>query len=94
MKRRPRFNKSRILSIMFIPMFAHMYAYAGQTGSLRVNTKRLAQRIEKLAEFGKTPEGGVNRVAFKLTYYSGLDGYLTPAAQDSSLLPRLKKSAS
>ena len=64
MKRRPRFNKSRILSIMFIPMFAHMYAYAGQTGSLRVNTKRLAQRIEKLAEFGKTPEGGVNRVAF------------------------------
>ncbi|OGD10907.1 MAG: hypothetical protein A2Y86_06035 [Candidatus Aminicenantes bacterium RBG_13_62_12] len=25
---------------------------------------RLERRIEKLAEFGKTPEGGVNRTAF------------------------------
>jgi len=34
------------------------------SGSLRVNPERLERRIEKLAEFGKTPEGGVNRVAF------------------------------
>jgi N-carbamoyl-L-amino-acid hydrolase len=31
---------------------------------LRVNGKRLAQRISELARFGLTPEGGVNRVAF------------------------------
>lgn len=31
---------------------------------LRVNGKRLAQRILELARFGLTPDGGVNRVAF------------------------------
>jgi N-carbamoyl-L-amino-acid hydrolase len=35
-----------------------------QAQTLTVNPTRLEQRIEKLAEFGKTPEGGVNRVAF------------------------------
>jgi len=31
---------------------------------IRVNAKRIEQRILKLAEFGKNPEGGVSRVAF------------------------------
>ncbi|MEJ2237853.1 MAG: hypothetical protein P8X82_06110, partial [Gemmatimonadales bacterium] len=31
---------------------------------LRVNADRLNRRIAELAEFGKLPEGGVNRVAF------------------------------
>ena len=31
---------------------------------LRINPSRLEQRIQALAEFGKTPEGGVNRVAY------------------------------
>lgn len=35
---------------------------------LRVNGQRLNQHLSELAEFGKTPEGGTNRVA-----YSGLD---------------------
>jgi N-carbamoyl-L-amino-acid hydrolase len=43
------------------------FGYADQTQSLRVNPKRLEKRIEKLAEYGKAPEGGVNRVAFSET---------------------------
>jgi N-carbamoyl-L-amino-acid hydrolase len=31
---------------------------------LRINGERLLQRLERLAEFGATPSGGVNRVAF------------------------------
>lgn len=31
---------------------------------LRIDTSRLIERLERLAEFGATPEGGVNRVAF------------------------------
>ena len=38
-----------------------------QTDKLRINPERLMHRIEKLAEFGKTPEGGVKRVAFSET---------------------------
>jgi N-carbamoyl-L-amino-acid hydrolase len=45
-------------------MISHGVVSADQTQSLRVNPKRLEHRIEKLAEYGKTPEGGVNRVAF------------------------------
>lgn len=41
-----------------------LFAADDQTQELRVNAQRLEQRIEKLAEFGKTQEGGVNRVAF------------------------------
>jgi N-carbamoyl-L-amino-acid hydrolase len=54
----------RVLLIAFIPMFFHPYTEANQTQILRVDPTRLEQKIEKLAEFGKTPEGGVNRVAF------------------------------
>lgn len=41
-----------------------LFAADDQTQELRVNAQRLEQRIEKLAEFGKTQKGGVNRVAF------------------------------
>jgi len=45
-------------------MFLQVSADADQTETLKVNPIRLEQRIEKLAEYGKTPDGGVNRVAF------------------------------
>jgi N-carbamoyl-L-amino-acid hydrolase len=37
---------------------------AAQRADLRIDKTRLIERIERLAEFGATPEGGVNRVAF------------------------------
>lgn len=45
------------------------YTQASQTNdatgrSLRVNSARIEQRILRLAEFGKNPQGGVSRVAF------------------------------
>lgn len=37
---------------------------ADSAQELRVNADRIEQRIQKLSEFGKNPEGGVSRVAF------------------------------
>jgi N-carbamoyl-L-amino-acid hydrolase len=42
--------------------FSEMSEYSKD--KIRVNGKRLEQRIEELARFGLTPEGGVDRVAF------------------------------
>jgi N-carbamoyl-L-amino-acid hydrolase len=44
----------------------HVFAQKAQDASrnLRVNAKRIEQRIMALAEFGKNPFGGVSRVAF------------------------------
>ncbi len=53
-----------ILVTAFILLFLCFFSKAGQTTALRVNPTRLEQKIEKLAEYGKTLEGGVNRVAF------------------------------
>jgi len=50
-------------------------AYARQSASntqnLRVNSKRIEQRILALAEFGKNPQGGVSRVAFSAADIQG-----------------------
>ena len=50
-------------------LLANMLAFAqtppqSVARNLRVNTKRIEQRILALAEFGKNPQGGVSRVAF------------------------------
>lgn len=44
--------------------FFHAFASSDQTEILKVDSVRLEQRIEELAAYGKTPGGGVNRVAF------------------------------
>jgi N-carbamoyl-L-amino-acid hydrolase len=64
MKHRSQLVFINILLMAFVLMFLHTFADATQTKKLRVNPTRLEQRINKLAEYGKTPEGGVNRVAF------------------------------
>ncbi len=43
---------------------ARQIASEAKNENLRVNAKRLEQRIMTLAEFGKNPQGGVSRVAF------------------------------
>jgi N-carbamoyl-L-amino-acid hydrolase len=53
-----------ILLMAFILIFLCAFPHANQTKTLTVNSTRLEQRIERLAEYGKTLEGGVNRVAF------------------------------
>lgn len=64
MKRRSQLIFINILLMASILMCLISFAYADLTQTIRVNAKRLEQRIERLAEYGKTPEGGVNRVAF------------------------------
>jgi N-carbamoyl-L-amino-acid hydrolase len=53
-----------ILLMVSMMVFLCVFVQTDQTKTLRVNPARLGERIEKLAEYGKTPEGGVNRVAF------------------------------
>ncbi len=64
MKRRSQLLFINILLMASVPMFLNTFADADQIQKLMVNPTRLEQRIEKLADYGKTPEGGVNRVAF------------------------------
>jgi len=64
MKHKSQFIFINILLMASVLMFLHTIADAAQIKTLTVNPTRLEQKIEKLAEYGKTPEGGVNRVAF------------------------------
>jgi len=65
MNKRPVFLISFCLGIFF---FCQGISPAKESDDpfreIRVNAKRIEQRILKLAEFGKNPEGGVSRVAF------------------------------
>lgn len=56
--------KSRSILFMTTILLLCALVDADGTEALGANPERLGQRIEKLAGFGKTPEGGVNRVAF------------------------------
>jgi N-carbamoyl-L-amino-acid hydrolase len=64
MKRKSQLIFINILMMASVPMFLHAFAESDQTKTLTVSATRLEQRIERLANCGKTPEGGVNRVAF------------------------------
>jgi len=52
-----------LLSIMVLPIFC-LAQGQNKIDKLRINAGRLEQRLEKLAEFGKIPTGGVHRLAF------------------------------
>ncbi len=52
-----------LLSIMGLPIFC-LAQGQNKIDKLRINAGRLEQRLEKLAEFGKIPTGGVHRLAF------------------------------
>ncbi len=64
MKHRSQFLLINVAVMAFFPMLFQVLVSSELDQTPRVNPVRLEQRIEKLAEFGKTPEGGVNRVAF------------------------------
>jgi N-carbamoyl-L-amino-acid hydrolase len=64
MKYRYRLLLINIFLMSFTLMVSDAFTDTGQAETLTVDPTRLEQRIEKLAEYGKTPEGGVNRVAF------------------------------
>src|ERR1041385_2943100 len=59
----------REFSIVLLSSVPALYLLPNQSASaIRINGQRLNQHLSELAQFGKTPEGGTNRVA-----YSDLD---------------------
>ncbi|MBW2541867.1 MAG: Zn-dependent hydrolase [Deltaproteobacteria bacterium] len=61
---------------------------AAAPSAIRVNQQRIEQRILKLAEFGKHPDGGVNRVAFSKADIEGRK-YLTELMREAGLSVRV-----
>ncbi len=58
---------------------------------LRINGRRLEQRILKFAEFGKTDQGGVSRVAFSDADIQGRD-YLLSLMKEAGLKTRIDEA--
>ena len=62
-----RFYRVLILGLFMLTMVNPIFFFCGEgqtMKNLKINAKRIEQQITKLAEFGKTPEGGVHRVAY------------------------------
>ncbi len=62
-----KYYRKLILELFMLTMVIPIFIFCGEgqtMENLRVNAKRIEQHITKLAEFGKTPEGGVHRVAY------------------------------
>ena len=75
---------STVLVCSLLPIVGN----TGDTGALRVNVDRIEQRILKLAEFGKNPEGGVSRVAFSDADVAGRS-YIKELMQAAGLTVRV-----
>lgn len=71
-----------------------VHAQARQTGDersshdLRVNAQRIEQRILRLSEFGKNPQGGVSRVAFSHADIQGR-AYIMSLMREAGLTVRI-----
>jgi N-carbamoyl-L-amino-acid hydrolase len=58
---------------------------------IRINAKRIEQRIMKLAEFGRNPEGGISRVAFSQADIQGRQ-YIMDLMKQAGLKIRLDEA--
>lgn len=75
-----KFTILALLVIFVTIVFTSDFAYSQDVNirkRLRVNEKRIEQRILKLGEFGKNPEGGVSRVAFSKADIQGREYIMT-----------------
>ncbi|MGD8536786.1 MAG: Zn-dependent hydrolase [Candidatus Aminicenantes bacterium] len=84
-------RKQKICLRIFLPgvfvlilLALFMRAKENPFKGLRINGKRLEQRILELAEFGKNDQGGVNRVAFSDADIQGRD-YLRSLMKEAGL---------
>lgn len=62
-----------------------------QLKRIRVNSKRIEQRILRLAEFGKNPQGGVDRVAFSESDIQGRK-YIMSLMKEAGLKVRIDEA--
>jgi len=88
----PKFSNFFWRAIISISLLANTYVFA-QTAheiarNLRVNAKRIEQRILVLSEFGKNPQGGVSRVAFSEADIQGRN-YIMSLMREAGLTVRI-----
>ena len=77
------------LGILVACQGGFLFGYMGKSNNeLRINPVRLEQRIRALAEFGKTLDGGVDRVAYSETDIQGRN-YLRKLMQAAGLEVRV-----
>lgn len=91
MKSSRRLRITGILTIAMVLILPHAFAADTRAQALRVDPQRLEQRIEKLAGFGKTPEGGVNRVAFSEDDIRGRQ-YILSLMREAGLKTRIDEA--
>src|SRR5215471_16050389 len=66
-ERRLQLNAMKVrqrLLLLVLFLLSIWPAFAQSAPSLRVNSQRIMQHLQALAEFGKNPQGGVSRVAY------------------------------
>ncbi|MCI0411602.1 Zn-dependent hydrolase [bacterium] len=73
-----------LLATLLLPSHLHSQDWK----SFRANPKRMEERILKLSEFGKNPEGGVSRVAFSEADIQGRK-YITALLEAAGLKVRV-----
>src|SRR5262249_36190463 len=80
--------KSFIARLLLALTFSAAAALAQQPARRHVNQDRLWQTLQKLAEFGKNPEGGVSRVGFTEADLAGR-AYVIGLMKDAGLEVRI-----
>ena len=78
----------RILILLMVIFLTIGNVYSQDWKNFRANAKRMEDRILKLSEFGKNPEGGVSRVAFSEADIQGRS-YITTLMEAAGLQVRV-----
>jgi len=78
----------RILILLMVFFLTIGNVYSQDWKNFRANAKRMEDRILKLSEFGKNPEGGVSRVAFSEADIQGRS-YITTLMEAAGLQVRV-----
>jgi beta-ureidopropionase / N-carbamoyl-L-amino-acid hydrolase len=74
--------------ILLLLLFSFSLSALTNAADLRANLNRMEERIMKLSEFGKNPEGGVSRVAFSEADIQGRE-YIKQLMKQAGLMIRV-----
>jgi N-carbamoyl-L-amino-acid hydrolase len=88
LNRRSRSSQRKFLILLVSFFLSSANLFSQDWKSFRANPKRMEERILKLSEFGKNPEGGVSRVAFSDADIQGRK-YITTLMEAAGLKVRV-----
>lgn len=77
-----------IAPVLLLHLVCSLLTHAQEAGKLQADPKRMEERIHKLSEFGRNPEGGVSRVAFSDADIAGRK-YIVSIMQSAGLTVRM-----